>query len=138
MNIISVLLRGHTDHSILVFFNAIKEKKMLKSIMFSLLSVGDGSARAFLMHQLTTDGSTIVKHFLASKHHHKDRQDYSSIITTYIAKVLQQKSELFWIFQLKDHIGFLTLYRYIGTQYYILSEGVVEGYPEMLEPSEVG
>ena len=50
MNIISVSLRGHTDHSILVFFNAIKEKKMLKSIMFSLLSVGDGSARAFLMH----------------------------------------------------------------------------------------
>ena len=34
-------------------------------------------------------------------------------------------------------MGFLTLYMYFGTQYVILSEGV-SGYPEMLEPSEVG
>ena len=44
----------------------------------------------------------------------------------------------FLIFQLKDHIVFLTIYIYIGTMYDILSEGVLEGFPEMLEPSEVG
>ena len=44
----------------------------------------------------------------------------------------------FLIFQLQDHIGFLTLYMYIGTQYVILSEGVLEGYPDIPEPSEVG
>ena len=44
----------------------------------------------------------------------------------------------FLIFQLKDNIVFLTIYIYIGTLYNILSEGVLEGFPEMLEPSEVG
>ena len=44
----------------------------------------------------------------------------------------------FLIFQLKDYIVFLTIYVYIGTLYNILSEGVLEGFPEMLEPSEVG
>ena len=44
----------------------------------------------------------------------------------------------FLLFQLKDHIVFLTIYMYIGRNYSILSEGVLEGYPEMPEPSEVG
>ena len=44
----------------------------------------------------------------------------------------------FLLFQLKDHIVFLTIYMFIGTLYDILSEGVLEGFPEMLEPSEVG
>ena len=44
----------------------------------------------------------------------------------------------FLIFQLKDYIVFLTIYKYIGILYNILSEGVLEGFPEMLEPSEVG
>ena len=41
---------------------------MLKSIMFSLVSVGDVSARAFFMHLLSTDGSTMAKQFLALQH----------------------------------------------------------------------
>ena len=45
---------------------------------------------------------------------------------------------IFLIFQLKDRIVFLTIYINIGTLYDILSEGVLEGFPEMLEPSEVG
>ena len=44
----------------------------------------------------------------------------------------------FLLFQLKDHNVFLTIYIYIGTVFDILSEGVLEGFPEMLEPSEVG
>ena len=50
------------------FLRQIHEKKMLKSIMLSFVSVGDMSARAFFMQQLPTEGSTMVKHFLASQH----------------------------------------------------------------------
>ena len=64
-------------------------------------------------------------------------QEYSTTTTKYITKSVKLKSLVFGIPIVKLYRVFFTLYMYFGTQYVILSEGV-SGYPEMLEPSEVG
>ena len=63
-------------------------------------------------------------------------QESSTATTNYITKSFQLKYLVFEI-PIVIFLGFLTLYKYFGTWYVILTEGV-SGYPEMLEPSEVG
>ena len=63
-------------------------------------------------------------------------QEYSTTTTKYITKSLKLKSLVFEIPIVKLYRVSYFIYVF-WSQYVILSEGVL-GYPEMLEPSEVG